>query len=195
MNEIIDKERQNLGRGIKLRLAQEKINIDDARDGMMDCYYSSYLGGVSLGLQGFNIHGDIPSIHKFIKKTFKDKLQKNGASWQRPTVKALESIKEEMDQETLISDLPAELKTVHDNVCTLLISKASGDLGHYGDKSAIKEELNMQVQAPKVNEALREVAREQLKHMLSLLNNNYDIAQIKQETQKFLKLIDFENEF
>jgi len=62
----------------------------------------------------------------------------HGASFDEPTVDALDKTKQAVDAELHFHDLPAELRGLHDQVCTLMLSKADGTLEHHGDRSAVK---------------------------------------------------------
>lgn len=133
----IEVARKTLARDIKMRLAEREIGVQEARDGMRDCFVSSYLGGVSQGLSQFDIKGNPDSVAKVIEAMFRKRLRNAGSSWTNPSVEALQSVKDELDEETRLDELPAELKSVHDQVCTLLIGKARGDLQHHGNVSAV----------------------------------------------------------
>lgn len=91
------------------------------------------------------------------------------------TAEALQTVKDELDEETHLDELPAELKGVHDQVCTLLIGKARGDLKHFGDTSALREEQALTVRSPVVI-ALRSAITAQLEHMVLISEQTNDVS-------------------
>ncbi|MEM6533352.1 MAG: hypothetical protein AAF654_12045 [Myxococcota bacterium] len=133
----VERARETLAHGIKSRLAKPSISVIDARDGIRDCFVSTYLGGLAHGFARMNIQGDAQSISLVAERILRDKLKEAGASWESPTVEALEAIKDRTDQEMHIVELPAELREVHDRVCNLLLAKASGLLEHHGNRSVV----------------------------------------------------------
>ncbi len=123
---------------LKERLAKSEITVEDARDGIMDCFVSTYYEGVAQGLEGMlDIRGSDEQVADVTRSLFRKKLRSHGGSFLNPTVEALSAVKEEVDDEFRFGDLPAELKGLHDQVCTLLLSKARGDLPHQGDRSVV----------------------------------------------------------
>ncbi|MEO0460801.1 MAG: hypothetical protein AAF219_08150 [Myxococcota bacterium] len=146
--EDIERARESLASRIKSRLAKPAISVTDARDGIRDCFVSTYLGGLAHGFARMNIQGDAQSIAAVAERILRDKLREAGASWEAPTVEALEAIKDRTDQEMHIVELPAELREVHDRVCDLLLAKASGLLEHHGDRSVVARSSQVPASAP-----------------------------------------------
>ncbi|MEL6338400.1 MAG: hypothetical protein AAFP04_03490 [Myxococcota bacterium] len=145
----IERARESLANRIKSRLAKPAISVIDARDGIRDCFVSTYLGGLAHGFARMNIQGDAQSIASVAERILRDKLREAGASWETPTVEALEAIKDRTDQEMHIVELPAELREVHDRVCDLLLAKASGLLEHHGDRSVVGRSSSVPTAAAK----------------------------------------------
>lgn len=124
---------------VKSRLAKPEITLTDARDGVLDCFVATYFQGVNKGLQGMlAIDGDEDKVVRVTAGMFRNKLQRHGATFEAPTVEALRAVKEEVDDELHFRELPGELKGLHDQVCSLLLTKAEGDLPHDGDRSVVR---------------------------------------------------------
>ncbi len=136
----IEERRQGLAQSIKLRLAADAISPTDARDGLRDCFIASYLGGVSQGFRNFEIQGDVNQVSQVIDGMFRQKLKARGSSWEHPNTEALYQVKEQLDREIHLHELPVELRSVHDQVCNLLLSKASAQLPHRGDRSVVTKD-------------------------------------------------------
>lgn len=133
----IDGRRQELAQRIKARLAASSITVEDARDGLRDCFVSSYLGGVSEGLRNFDLQGDVNQVSRVIESMFRRRLRDKGGSWELPDTTTLLAVKDEIDHEMHIHELPAELRGVHDQVCNLLLAKADNTLPHHGNRSVV----------------------------------------------------------
>ena len=124
---------------IKARLAQPAIDVRSARDGMLDCFVSTYHAGLSAGVKGIlGIDASEAQVARVARNMFRKRLASHGASFEEPTVSALDAIKSEVDDELHFEELPAELRGVHDQVCSLLLAKAEGTMGHSGRESAVR---------------------------------------------------------
>jgi hypothetical protein len=121
----IDARRTELATAIKARLAQPSISVQEARDGIRDCFVSSYLGGAALALDGFGIRGQVDSVVGVVSAMFKRRLEAKGSSFEAPTLAHLQALKTEVDDELRLDELPPELKGVHDQVCSVLLHKAT----------------------------------------------------------------------
>lgn len=207
----IENARKGLAKGIKERLAQPAIDVLDARDGLRDCFVSSYLGGVSQGLAHFDIQGNPDAVSRVVENMFKKRLRATGSSWSNPTPEALQTVKDALDTETHMDELPAELKGVHDQVCTLLIGKARGDLSHVGDASAIPAtrsaessvspatdsstpaQVAVDAQPNPVLVALRSAVTAQLRQMVELSEGASSFGQLREllaeQSQKLQQLL------
>ena len=116
---------------VKARLERAEITVADARDGLLDCFLASYFQGVHLGLKSLAaIEGGDDEIARVTAAMFRRRLRAHGASFEAPTVAALAQVKDEVDAELHLIELPAELRGVHDQVCALLLAKADGALPH-----------------------------------------------------------------
>ena len=116
---------------LRSRLAKPEIELTDARDGLVDCFVSSYFEGVKLGLAGIvGIDASPDDVATVTTELFRKRLENHGASFENPSIEALALVKEEVDRELHFSELPAELNAVHDQVCSLLLAKAEGTLDH-----------------------------------------------------------------
>jgi hypothetical protein len=123
---------------LRARLARPKITIEDARDGMLDCFVSTYHAGVKQGLRGIiGVDASPDQIAQVTARMFRDRLEKRGISFERPTADGLNAVKEELDGEFHFAELPAEMSATHDQVCSLLLAKADGLIAHDGDKSVV----------------------------------------------------------
>lgn len=125
---------------LRARLARPEITITDARDGMLDCFVSTYHTGVKQGLRGIiGVDASPDQIAQVTTRMFKDRLEKRGVSFDSPTADALNDVKEELDKELHFEDLPVEVSATHDQVCSLLLAKADGLIEHNGDKSVLAD--------------------------------------------------------
>ena len=124
---------------VKARLERAEITVADARDGLLDCFLASYFQGVHLGLKSLAaIEGGDDEIARVTAAMFRRRLRAHGASFEAPTVAALAQVKDEVDAELHLIELPAELRGVHDQVCALLLAKADGALPHRPGRSAVE---------------------------------------------------------
>lgn len=123
---------------LRARLARPKITIEDARDGMLDCFVSTYHTGVKQGLRGIiGVDASPDQVAQVTARMFRERLEKRGVSFEKPTADGLNAVKEELDEEFHFSELPAEIVATHDQVCSLLLAKADGLIDHHGDKSVV----------------------------------------------------------
>lgn len=123
---------------VKARLAKPSIDVLEARDGILDCFCASYHHGLAVGLKGIaGVTGSPESIARFSTTLFRRKLRAHGASFEAPTVSALSAVKDEVDHELHMDQLPTEIRAVHDQVCAVMIAKAEGNLEHRGDRSVV----------------------------------------------------------
>lgn len=130
---------EKYGNRLRARLARPKIAIEDARDGMLDCFVSTYFAGVKQGLSKvLGVDASPDQVARVAARMFRDRLGAHGVSFDEPTAEALNAVKEEVDVEFHFRELPAELSAMHDQVCSLLLAKADGLLDHDGDRSVVK---------------------------------------------------------
>lgn len=123
---------------IKARLGATNVDAKSARDGILDCFVATYFGGLKQGIGGYlGIDASEEHVARIAQALFKKKLVNYGATFDDPTVDALDRVRTEVDQELHFQALPAELKGVHDQVCSLMLSKAEGTLAHEGARSAV----------------------------------------------------------
>lgn len=126
---------------LRARLARPKITVEDARDGMLDCFVSTYHTGVKQGLKGIiGVDASPDQVAQVTSRMFRDRLKKRGFSFESPTIDALNDVKEELDEEFHFSELPAEMSATHDQVCSLLLAKADGLIEHHGDQSVVRKD-------------------------------------------------------
>lgn len=124
---------------IKARLGSPNVDANSARDGILDCFVATYFGGLQQGIGGYlGIDASEEHVARIAQALFKKKLVAHGATFDAPTVDALDKVRMEVDKELHFHELPAELRGVHDQVCSLMLSKAEGTLDHNGAKSAVK---------------------------------------------------------
>lgn len=124
---------------VRGRLAKPHITVEDARDGVLDCFVSTYHEGLTAGLQGVVGIGAGPDeVARVAAGLFRKRLRAHGASFETPTIEALAKVKAEVDEELHFHELPAELRSTHDRVCELLLTKAEGIMPHHGDQSAVR---------------------------------------------------------
>jgi hypothetical protein len=122
---------------IKLRLARPVLTLHDARDGIRDCFLSTYLGGLNAGVKALQLKPEPHHLEGVADQILRRRLQALGSSWESPTLEALEQVKLQTDAELHFDELPVELHAVHDQVCSLLLSKVSGEMPHRGDVSVL----------------------------------------------------------
>ncbi len=124
---------------VKARLDRPAIAIADARDGIVDCFIATYFQGVALGLKSLvAIDGTDDDVARVTAAMFRRRLRQHGVSFEAPTVEALTAVKDEVDRELHIGELPADLRAVHDQVCTLLLAKADGSMPHQPGRSVVE---------------------------------------------------------
>jgi len=135
----LDREvQEKYGNRLRARLARPKITIEDARDGMLDCFVSTYFAGVQQGLSRvLGVDAKPDQVAQVTARMFRDRLAKRGVSFDEPTAEGLNEVKEEIDVEFHFRELPAELGAMHDQVCSLLLAKADGLIEHDGDRSVV----------------------------------------------------------
>lgn len=135
----LDREvQEKYGNRLRARLARPKITIEDARDGMLDCFVSTYFQGVKQGLTRLlGVDASPDQVAQVTARMFRDRLAKRGISFEEPTGDGLNEVKEELDEEFHFRELPAELSAMHDQVCSLLLAKAEGLIEHAGDRSVV----------------------------------------------------------
>ena len=149
----LDREvQEKYGNRLRARLARPKITIEDARDGMLDCFVSTYFLGVKQGLSRIlGVDASPDQVAQVTARMFRDRLAKRGVSFDEPTADALNEVKEEIDDEYHFRELPAELSAMHDQVCSLLLAKADGLIEHDGDRSVVsRKEVERAVTSTKV---------------------------------------------
>ena len=124
---------------LRARLAKPRVSVEDARDGVLDCFVSTYHEGLGAGLRGVvGVEAGPDEVARVAAGLFRKRLRAHGASFEAPTIDALAKVKAEVDEELHFAELPAELRSTHDRVCELLLSKADGVLPHDGDRSAVR---------------------------------------------------------
>ena len=130
---------ERYARRIKARLAQPAIDVTAARDGMLDCFVSTYHAGLAAGVKGIlDIDPGEAQVARLARSLFRKKLEAQGVSFDAPTVAALDAVKTDVDEELHFEALPAEMRGVHDQVCSLLLAKAEGSLAHAGDAAVVR---------------------------------------------------------
>ncbi len=123
---------------VKARLARPAISVADARDGILDCFLATYYQGVELGLRGLvGVSGGEDEVARITAAMFRRRLKEQGVSFEAPTLAALADVKDALDRELHVGELPPEIRGVHDQVCTLLLAKAEGTIDHHGARSAV----------------------------------------------------------
>ena len=128
---------------IKARLSSPNVDAKSARDGILDCFVATYFGGLKEGIGGYlGIDASEEHVARIAQALFKKELVNHGATFESPRVDALDKVRAEVDQELHFHSLPAELRGVHDQVCSLMLSKAEGTLDHGGAKSAVKHRVS-----------------------------------------------------
>ncbi len=146
---VIEQQQEKYVTRLRARLSRPKITIEDARDGMLDCFVSTYFAGVKEGLEGIvGVDAGPDEVARVTARMFRDRLRNHGATFEAPTADALNEVKEEVDREFHFSELPVELSSMHDQVCTLLIAKADGLLEHDGDRSVVQPKKAAKLGSP-----------------------------------------------
>lgn len=136
---------------VKARLARPSISVEDARDGILDCFVSTYHEGLTAGLRGIvGVEARPDEIARVAAGMFRKRLKAHGVTFEAPTIDALAAVKEEVDQEFHFAELPTEIRGMHDKVCNLMIAKAEGLIKHQGDRSVLQPRAADTQQAPAV---------------------------------------------
>lgn len=134
---------------LRARLSRPKITVADARDGMLDCFVSTYHAGVEHGLKGIlGVDASADQVGAVASKMFRDRLAERGSSFDAPSIDALNEVKEELDGEFHFTELPVEVSATHDQVCSLLLAKADGLIEHDGDRSIVRAPASKPAVAP-----------------------------------------------
>lgn len=133
----LEQTRDRFAERIKQRLGKPVLTLFDARDGIRDCFVSTYAGGLLAAVKGLNLQAEPKHLEAIAERIFRRRLAAHHVSWENPTVDALEAVKLEADAELHFDQLPAEMRAVHDQVCSLLLGKVSGLLPHRGDSSVV----------------------------------------------------------
>lgn len=137
-NELTQKPHAAYVERLRRRLATPAISVEDARDGVLDCFVATYQEGLAAGMQGIvGIEAGPSEVARVAAAIFRRRLLDHGASFEEPTVEALARVKDEADEELHFGTLPVEIHETHDRVCELLLAKAEGSLPHAGDHSAV----------------------------------------------------------
>jgi hypothetical protein len=177
--------REQLVSRIKPRLAAKNLTVFEARDGICDCFVSTYLGGIDAGVSALQIKASSSELQRIAEQIFKRRLVKHGATWESPNVDALERVKLEADAELHFDQLPAELSAMHDQVCSLLIGKVSGLLPHRGDKSVVTAEVR---KSNEVELTLRKAMSLLLSQVSSAVENGESPERVQTLIQKLNRL-------
>lgn len=134
---------------LRARLARPSISMLDARDGIVDCFVSTYHMGLKQGLKGIlGVDANPDKVAELAEGIFRRRLKAHGVEFDNPTAEGLEWVKEELDHELHFNELPAELQATHDQVCSLLLAKADGLLEHNGDRSVLKSGSGTMIAPP-----------------------------------------------
>ncbi len=125
---------------VKARLAKPKIDVLEARDGMLDCFVATYHNGLSAGMKAMlDVDATPEDVARIAAAIFRRRLKNRNVPFEAPTIDALAAVKEEADREFHFEELPAEFRAIHDQVCALLLSKAEGTMNHRGDQSVLQQ--------------------------------------------------------
>lgn len=172
---------------LKARLAKPAISVTDARDGILDCFVSTYFEGVNHGLkQLVGVKAEPDEVARVAAQMFKSRLGRHGVNFEAPSLEALMRVKEEVDGEFHFAELPAEHRAVHDQVCTLLVAKADGSIPHAGDRSVVSKgsagegEVRRQLRGVLAS-ALQEMAR---------ASSEEPVAGLRRRVAQLTKLLD-----
>lgn len=196
---------------IKARLARPEIDIVSARDGILDCFVATYFGGLKEGVAGYlGIDAREEQVAQIAQTLFEKRLVGHGASFEKPTVDALDRVKTEVDRELHFSELPGELRGLHDQVCSLMLSKADGMLEHDGDRSAVASAAHkptavapISAPAPKsprspgssAARGLRDALSAYLDDTANVAREGAETAELRARVEKLSRLVDVLAEF
>ncbi len=172
---------------IKARLALPKLTVIEARDSIRDCFVATYMGGIAANVEALNLKATLPEIQRISETIFRTRLVKYGASWERPTIDALEKVKLEADAELHFDELPAESLAMHDRVCSLLLAKVSGMLPHQGDKSVVNRKVRSEDQ---VVQAMRATVAACVSQLRQALEDNEGADELLVRAGKLTRLIE-----
>ncbi len=114
MTTVVEEVQARYAKRIKARLAQPKIDMASARDGILDCYVSTYFGGLKMGISGYlGIDASEEQVAHIAQNLFRKRLREHGSSFENPSVEALDRVKQEVDEELHFDELPAEIQGLH----------------------------------------------------------------------------------
>lgn len=175
---------------LKARLAKPAISVSDARDGILDCFVSTYFEGVNHGLkQLVGVKAEPDEVARVAAQMFKSRLGRHGANFEAPSLEALMKVKEEVDGEFHFAELPAEHRAVHDQVCTLLVAKADGTLAHAGDRSVVSKASDAKASEVDVKRQLRGVLASAL-HEASRAAGDESVSALRRRLAQVGKLLE-----
>lgn len=98
----------------------EPITPIEAREAMLGCFVTIH--GETLK-RGATLLGKALSDEEMERITRTNMQTMMGAAWERPTAAALAEVRVRLDQKMAFSKAPQELQDLHDQVCTLIVSK------------------------------------------------------------------------
>jgi hypothetical protein len=99
----------------------EPITTIEAREAMLGCFVTIH--GETLK-RGATLLGKALSDEEAENMARTNMKTMMGDAWDKPTAKALEEVKVRLDQKMNFSKAPEDLRELHDQVCTLIVSKA-----------------------------------------------------------------------
>ncbi len=183
---MVSDVRKELVHRIKRRLAAPRLTIIDARDSIRDCFVATYLGGIAAGVEGLDLQATPSELERITERIFRARLLMQGASWEAPTVDALERVKKEADGEFHFDRLPVEASAMHDQVCSLLLGKVDGLVPHVGDKSAVTKPVR---QATAVQLSMRKTISAFLTQFGSEVESGLEVDALSLRVEKLQRLI------
>lgn len=186
---------------IKQRLAQPSIDVAAARDGILDCYVATYFGGLKQGIGGYlGIDASEEQVARVAEALFRKRLKQHGSAFEAPSVEALDRVKQEVDHELHFEELPGELRGLHDQVCSLMLSKADGTLDHAGDRSVVRRPSEPTVTGsepplPAVQGGLRDALSTYLMETASAVNAGAPPSELRARVAKIQRLVEVVDDF
>lgn len=109
---------------IKTMLAKAKTNAAltpvEARDAMLGCFVTIHGETLKRGAQLLGRSLSDEETERRATGVMKDLL---GAQWDKPSRKSLIDVKEALDKKMNFSKAPADLMQMHDQTCSLIVSK------------------------------------------------------------------------
>ena len=182
---------------LRALLSRASLDVEEARDGMVDCYVATYFGGLERGRSGyFGIDASASQIERVAKALIRSRLRAGGGSYDDPTITELDRVRIEVDEELQLEDLPGDLRELHDQLCRQLINKAEESSS--GARSGVIEKTSAQefLRPPSPEKEVTRGIRDSLATYLAFAGENVragasldDIAEFEKKIARLVETL------